>query len=89
MTSWLERRTVWQYALILWIGSVLCELLAFAILDSLGRWRPRSGVNDGGLAPSRGMLGDGCGSFFGLCGWVAGPADRGRRVEELTAQVVQ
>lgn len=36
MTSWLERRTVWQYALILLIGSVLCELLAFAILDSLG-----------------------------------------------------
>jgi cell shape-determining protein MreD len=36
MTSWLERRAVWQYALILLIGSVLCELLVFAILDSLG-----------------------------------------------------
>jgi len=53
-----------------------------------GRWRPRSGVNDVGLAPSLGMLGDGCDSFFGLCGWVAGPADPSGRVEELTAQVV-
>jgi hypothetical protein len=36
-----------------------------------------------------GMLGDGCDSFFGLCGGVAGPVDRGWRVEELAAQVVE
>src|SRR5437773_8727748 len=53
------------------------------------RWRPRSGVNEVDLAPSPGMLGDGSDSFFGLCGGVAGPADRGGRVEELAAQVVQ
>jgi hypothetical protein len=35
------------------------------------------------------MLGDGCGSLFGCCGGVAGLADRGGRVEELAAQVVQ
>jgi hypothetical protein len=42
-----------------------------------------------GSAPWMEMLGDCCGSFFGLCGGVAGPADRGWRVEELAAQVVQ
>jgi cell shape-determining protein MreD len=36
MMSWLERRAVWQYALILLVGSVLCELLVFALMDSLG-----------------------------------------------------
>jgi hypothetical protein len=35
------------------------------------------------------MLGDGSDSFYGLCGWLAGPADGGGRVEELAAQVVQ
>ena len=35
------------------------------------------------------MLGDGGDSFCGLFGGVAGSADRGWRVEELTAQVVQ
>src|SRR5439155_22816593 len=41
------------------------------------------------LATALGMLGDGGDSFFGVCGWVAGSADRGWRVEELAAQVVQ
>ena len=40
-------------------------------------------------APSLGMLGDGADSFLGICGWVAGSAERGGRVEELAAQVVQ
>jgi hypothetical protein len=35
------------------------------------------------------MLGDGCDSFSGFCGWAAGSVDRGWRIEELAAQVVQ
>jgi hypothetical protein len=35
------------------------------------------------------MLGDGADSFFWFCGGAAGPADRGWRVVELAAQVVQ
>jgi len=54
-------------------------------LADTNRWRPRSGVNDVGFAPSLGMLGDGCDSFFGLAGGVAGSADGGGRVEELAA----
>src|SRR5512140_1662297 len=42
-----------------------------------------------GLGSFAGMLGDGADVFFGFCGWVAGSADRGGRVEELAAQVVQ
>jgi len=33
---WLERRTLWQFALILWGGALICELLMFALVDWLG-----------------------------------------------------
>jgi hypothetical protein len=59
--------------------------LGHSYIGTEHRWRPRSGVNDVGLAPSLGMLGDGCDSFFGFGGGVAGSADGGGRVEELAA----
>jgi CHASE2 domain-containing sensor protein len=37
MTQWLSRRTVLQYGLILWVGSVLCIVLVFAVMTWLGR----------------------------------------------------
>lgn len=36
MTGWLNRRTIWQYALILWLGAVLCILVVFAVLTWIG-----------------------------------------------------
>ena len=36
MVGWLDRRTLWQFALILWVGAVLCILLVFAIPTWLG-----------------------------------------------------
>lgn len=42
-TGWLRRRTVPQYALILWVGSELCILLVIAFLTWLGD-RPFNGA---------------------------------------------
>jgi hypothetical protein len=41
VTRWLERRTLWQFALILWSGALLCELLVFGLLHWLGRQKRR------------------------------------------------
>ncbi len=44
VTKWLERRTLRQFALILWSGALLCELLVFALLDWLGNTRFNFGL---------------------------------------------
>jgi hypothetical protein len=56
VAKWLERRTLWQFALILWSGALLCELLVFALLDWLGNTRFNFGLF-AGLAVAFALVG--------------------------------
>jgi hypothetical protein len=56
VTKWLERRPLWQFALILCSGALLCELLVFMLLD----WRGNTPFHFGlfaGLAVAIALVG--------------------------------